>query len=141
MADYARVKNFSCFGFAQDLLKHMVAQKVKPNLQTFNAVLKGLRKFYLLGRLPALQTLREMKYIGIGKGTSWVLTEDEMSWPLVSTIKAESVFTFTITFLLGFPYDYVISCAVAPFCLGIQLQIKMSDKIIVNIYVLVFEYS
>nr|XP_048279328.1 pentatricopeptide repeat domain-containing protein 3, mitochondrial isoform X3 [Myodes glareolus] len=48
-----------------DLLKHMVAQKVKPNLQTFNAVLKGLRKFYLLGRLPALQTLREMKYIGI----------------------------------------------------------------------------
>lgn len=141
MADYARVKNFSSFGFAQDLLKHMVAQKVKPNLQTFNAVLKGLRKFYLLGRLPALQTLREMKYIGIGKGTSWVLTEDEMSWPLVSTIKAESVFTFTITFLLGFPYDYVISCAVAPFCLGIQLQIKMSDKIIVNIYVLVFEHS
>lgn len=141
MADYARVKNFSCFGFAQDLLKHMVAQKVKPNLQTFNAVLKGLRKFYLLGRLPALQTLREMKYIGIGKGTSWVLTKDEMSWPLVSTIKAESVFTFTITFLLGFPYDYVISCAVAPFCLGIQLQIKMSDKIIVNIYVLVFEHS
>ncbi|CAO2605383.1 Pentatricopeptide repeat domain-containing protein 3, mitochondrial, partial [Lemmus lemmus] len=48
-----------------DLLKHMVSQKVKPNLQTFNAVLKGLRKFYLLGRLPALQTLREMKYIGI----------------------------------------------------------------------------
>ncbi|KAK7806593.1 hypothetical protein U0070_017198 [Myodes glareolus] len=52
-------------GMVKDLLKHMVAQKVKPNLQTFNAVLKGLRKFYLLGRLPALQTLREMKYIGI----------------------------------------------------------------------------
>ncbi|XP_040593575.1 pentatricopeptide repeat domain-containing protein 3, mitochondrial isoform X2 [Mesocricetus auratus] len=49
-----------------DLLKHMVAQKVKPNLQTFNAVLKFLRKFYMLGRLPALQTLREMKYLGIG---------------------------------------------------------------------------
>ncbi|XP_013208314.1 pentatricopeptide repeat domain-containing protein 3, mitochondrial isoform X2 [Microtus ochrogaster] len=48
-----------------DLLKHMVAQKVKPNLQTFNAMLKSLRKFYLLGRLPALQTLREMKHIGI----------------------------------------------------------------------------
>ncbi|XP_057624404.1 pentatricopeptide repeat domain-containing protein 3, mitochondrial [Chionomys nivalis] len=48
-----------------DLLKHMVTHKVKPNLQTFNAMLKGLRKFYLLGRLPALQTLREMKYIGI----------------------------------------------------------------------------
>ncbi|ERE66357.1 pentatricopeptide repeat-containing protein 3 [Cricetulus griseus] len=48
-----------------DLLKHMVAQKVKPNLQTFNAVLKCLRKFYMHGRLPALQTLREMKYLGI----------------------------------------------------------------------------
>ncbi|XP_029421055.1 pentatricopeptide repeat domain-containing protein 3, mitochondrial isoform X2 [Nannospalax galili] len=48
-----------------DLLKHMVAQNVKPNLQTFNAMLKFLRKFYSLGRLPALQTLREMKSIGI----------------------------------------------------------------------------
>ncbi|KAL6089556.1 hypothetical protein STEG23_000437 [Scotinomys teguina] len=48
-----------------DLLKHMVAQKVKPNLQTFNAVLKYLRRFYLHGKLPALQTLREMKYMGI----------------------------------------------------------------------------
>ncbi|XP_052576351.1 pentatricopeptide repeat domain-containing protein 3, mitochondrial isoform X2 [Peromyscus californicus insignis] len=48
-----------------DLLKHMLAQKVKPNLQTFNAVLKHLRKFYAIGRLPALQTLREMKHLGI----------------------------------------------------------------------------
>ncbi|XP_029390890.1 pentatricopeptide repeat domain-containing protein 3, mitochondrial isoform X2 [Mus pahari] len=48
-----------------DLLKHMVAQKVKPNLRTFNTILKGLRKFYSLGRIPALQTLREMKHIGI----------------------------------------------------------------------------
>ncbi|KAL1766613.1 pentatricopeptide repeat domain-containing protein 3, mitochondrial isoform X2, partial [Sigmodon hispidus] len=48
-----------------DLLKDMVAQKVKPNLQTFNAVLKGLRKAYLFGKVPALQTLREMKYLGI----------------------------------------------------------------------------
>ncbi|XP_055452313.1 pentatricopeptide repeat domain-containing protein 3, mitochondrial [Psammomys obesus] len=48
-----------------DLLKHMVAQKVKPNLQTFNTVLKCLQKFYSFGKLPALQTLREMKYVGI----------------------------------------------------------------------------
>nr|AAI15435.1 Pentatricopeptide repeat domain 3 [Mus musculus] len=48
-----------------DLLKHMVAQKVKPNLQTFNTILKGLRKCYSLGRIPALQILREMKHIGI----------------------------------------------------------------------------
>ncbi|NP_001348998.1 small ribosomal subunit protein mS39 isoform 3 precursor [Mus musculus] len=50
-----------------DLLKHMVAQKVKPNLQTFNTILKGLRKCYSLGRIPALQILREMKHIGIGR--------------------------------------------------------------------------
>ncbi|XP_021020134.1 pentatricopeptide repeat domain-containing protein 3, mitochondrial [Mus caroli] len=48
-----------------DLLKHMVAQKVKPNLQTFNTILKGLRKSYSLGRITALQILREMKHIGI----------------------------------------------------------------------------
>lgn len=46
----------------------MVAQKVKPNLQTFNTILKCLRRFYAFGRLPALQTLREMKAIGIGEG-------------------------------------------------------------------------
>ncbi|XP_048208513.1 pentatricopeptide repeat domain-containing protein 3, mitochondrial [Perognathus longimembris pacificus] len=49
----------------QELLKHMVAQKVKPNLQTFNTILKCLRGFYSHGKFPALQTLREMKAIGI----------------------------------------------------------------------------
>nr|XP_019604768.1 PREDICTED: pentatricopeptide repeat domain-containing protein 3, mitochondrial [Rhinolophus sinicus] len=48
-----------------ELLKHIVAQKVKPNLQTFNTILKCLRRFYTFGKLPALQTLREMKAIGI----------------------------------------------------------------------------
>ncbi|KAM5227779.1 small ribosomal subunit protein mS39 [Ctenodactylus gundi] len=48
-----------------ELLRHMVAQKVKPNLQTFNTILKCLRKFHVHGKLPALQTLREMKAIGI----------------------------------------------------------------------------
>ncbi|XP_058406750.1 small ribosomal subunit protein mS39 isoform X1 [Diceros bicornis minor] len=48
-----------------ELLKQMVAQKVKPNLQTFNTILKCLRRFYAFGRLPALQTLREMKAVGI----------------------------------------------------------------------------
>ncbi|KAL2774161.1 pentatricopeptide repeat domain-containing protein 3, mitochondrial precursor, partial [Daubentonia madagascariensis] len=48
-----------------ELLKQMVAQKVKPNLQTFNTILKCLRRFYVLARSPALQTLREMKAIGI----------------------------------------------------------------------------
>ncbi|XP_040352788.1 small ribosomal subunit protein mS39 isoform X2 [Herpailurus yagouaroundi] len=48
-----------------ELLKEMAAQKVKPNLQTFNTILKCLRRFYSFGRLPALQTFREMKAIGI----------------------------------------------------------------------------
>lgn len=46
----------------------MAAQKVKPNLQTFNMILKCLRRFYAFGKLPALQTFREMKAIGIGEG-------------------------------------------------------------------------
>ncbi|KAG8512945.1 Pentatricopeptide repeat domain-containing protein 3, mitochondrial [Galemys pyrenaicus] len=59
-----------------ELLKQMVAQKVKPNLQTFNTILKCLRRFYAFGKLPALQTLREMKAIGIensSKGSSSVI--------------------------------------------------------------------
>ncbi|XP_043324668.1 pentatricopeptide repeat domain-containing protein 3, mitochondrial [Cervus canadensis] len=48
-----------------DLLKQMVAQNVKPNLQTFNTILKCLRRFYAFGKLPALQTFREMKAVGI----------------------------------------------------------------------------
>uniref|UniRef100_A0AAA9SJI2 Small ribosomal subunit protein mS39 n=1 Tax=Bos taurus TaxID=9913 RepID=A0AAA9SJI2_BOVIN len=52
-------------GMVKDLLKQMVAQNVKPNLQTFNTILKCLRRFYAFGKLPALQTFREMKAIGI----------------------------------------------------------------------------
>lgn len=48
-----------------ELLKQMAAQKVKPNLQTFNMILKCLRRFYAFGKLPALQTFREMKALGI----------------------------------------------------------------------------
>lgn len=48
----------------------MAVQKVKPNLQTFNTILKCLRRFYAFGKLPALQTLREMKALGIGKDAS-----------------------------------------------------------------------
>ncbi|XP_037015604.2 pentatricopeptide repeat domain-containing protein 3, mitochondrial isoform X1 [Artibeus jamaicensis] len=48
-----------------ELLKQMAVQKVQPNLQTFNTILKCLRRFYAFGRLPALQTLREMKALGI----------------------------------------------------------------------------
>ncbi|XP_045664819.1 pentatricopeptide repeat domain-containing protein 3, mitochondrial isoform X2 [Ursus americanus] len=59
-----------------ELLKQMAAQKVKPNLQTFNTILKCLQRFHTFGRLPALQTFREMKAIGIenpSKGSSLII--------------------------------------------------------------------
>ncbi|XP_069060403.1 small ribosomal subunit protein mS39 [Pleurodeles waltl] len=49
----------------QELLKDMMQQKVQPNLLTFNAVLKGLRRCSAVGRSPALYTLGEMKALNI----------------------------------------------------------------------------
>ncbi|XP_029448627.1 pentatricopeptide repeat domain-containing protein 3, mitochondrial isoform X2 [Rhinatrema bivittatum] len=48
-----------------DLLEHMVEQKVQPNLLTFNAILKSLRRCGALGKTYALQTLCEMKALNI----------------------------------------------------------------------------
>ncbi|XP_053314121.1 pentatricopeptide repeat domain-containing protein 3, mitochondrial [Spea bombifrons] len=48
-----------------DLLKHMVEQKVNPNLLTFNCVLNSMRKCGALAKGPALQTLNEMKALNI----------------------------------------------------------------------------
>ncbi|XP_035280360.1 pentatricopeptide repeat domain-containing protein 3, mitochondrial isoform X1 [Anguilla anguilla] len=48
-----------------ELLKHMEEQKVRPNLLTFNAVLKSLRRCGSLARTQALLTLAEMKALGI----------------------------------------------------------------------------
>ncbi|CAB1325133.1 unnamed protein product [Coregonus sp. 'balchen'] len=48
-----------------DLLKQMNEQKVKPNLLTFNAVLKALRRCGSLARAQSLHTLSEMKAMGI----------------------------------------------------------------------------
>lgn len=44
----------------------MSQQKVKPNLLTFNRVLKALRRCGL-AKSQALQTLNEMKAVGIGE--------------------------------------------------------------------------
>uniref|UniRef100_A0A8D0GK40 Small ribosomal subunit protein mS39 n=1 Tax=Sphenodon punctatus TaxID=8508 RepID=A0A8D0GK40_SPHPU len=49
----------------EGLLKQMAEQKLQPNLFTFNAVLKSLRKCGGLARSVALQTLREMKALDI----------------------------------------------------------------------------
>ncbi|MBN3323712.1 PTCD3 protein, partial [Atractosteus spatula] len=48
-----------------DLLKQMGEQKVQPNLLTFNAVLKSLRKCGPLARVQAFHTLNEMKALGV----------------------------------------------------------------------------
>ncbi|CAH2299548.1 pentatricopeptide repeat domain-containing 3, mitochondrial isoform X1 [Pelobates cultripes] len=48
-----------------ELLKHMVSQKVQPNLLTFNCVLNSLRKCGSMAKGPALQTLNEMKALNV----------------------------------------------------------------------------
>ncbi|CAH7139018.1 pentatricopeptide repeat domain-containing protein 3, mitochondrial [Phodopus roborovskii] len=79
-----------------DLLKHMVAQEVKPNLQTFHAVLKCLRRFYMLGRLPALQTLREMKYLGIEPSLATYHHIISLFYHRGSSMKAPSLIIYDI---------------------------------------------
>ncbi|XP_059113949.1 small ribosomal subunit protein mS39 [Peromyscus eremicus] len=79
-----------------DLLKHMLAQKVKPNLQTFNAVLKYLRKFYAIGRLPALQTLREMKHLGIEPSLATYHHIIRLFYQQGNTIKVPSLIIYDI---------------------------------------------
>uniref|UniRef100_A0A8C5N6A3 Small ribosomal subunit protein mS39 n=1 Tax=Gouania willdenowi TaxID=441366 RepID=A0A8C5N6A3_GOUWI len=48
-----------------ELLKQMNEQKIRPNLQTFNNVLKALRRSGLYVRTQAVQVLNEMKAVGI----------------------------------------------------------------------------
>ncbi|XP_066504790.1 small ribosomal subunit protein mS39 [Hoplias malabaricus] len=48
-----------------DLLNQMAEQKVKPNLLTFNAVLKSLRRCGTLARAQAFPVFNEMKALGI----------------------------------------------------------------------------
>ncbi|XP_039509759.1 pentatricopeptide repeat domain-containing protein 3, mitochondrial [Pimephales promelas] len=48
-----------------DLLKQMAEQKVKPNLVTFNSVLKALRRCGALGRSQAFPVISEMKALKI----------------------------------------------------------------------------
>ncbi|KAM3939453.1 small ribosomal subunit protein mS39 [Leptodactylus fuscus] len=52
-------------GLIVELLNHMVQQKVSPNLMTFNSVLKSLRKIGPAVKGMAMQTLMEMKALGI----------------------------------------------------------------------------
>ncbi|CAL8264336.1 unnamed protein product [Lota lota] len=51
--------------FITELLTHMSQQKVQPGLQTFNSVLKALRRCGTLAKTFSLHTLSEMKALGI----------------------------------------------------------------------------
>uniref|UniRef100_A0A3Q1FGI5 Small ribosomal subunit protein mS39 n=1 Tax=Acanthochromis polyacanthus TaxID=80966 RepID=A0A3Q1FGI5_9TELE len=48
-----------------ELLKQMNEQKIRPNLLTFNYVLKALRRCGFLAKTQSLHTLSEMKALGI----------------------------------------------------------------------------
>ncbi|MEQ2211177.1 hypothetical protein XENOCAPTIV_030628 [Xenoophorus captivus] len=63
-------KDSRCFsalirGMVKELLNQMNEQKVRPNLLTFNSVLKALRRCGFLAKTYAPQTLNEMKALGI----------------------------------------------------------------------------
>ena len=47
-------------------MKQMQLEKVSPNLHTFNSLLDSLRIMGIIGRKKALQTLSEMKAVGVG---------------------------------------------------------------------------
>lgn len=48
----------------------MAQQEVQPNVRTFNAVLKTLRRCGGVGRSMAVPVMKEMEALEIGKGTS-----------------------------------------------------------------------
>lgn len=50
-------------------LNHMAQQEVQPNVQTFNAVLKTLRRCGGVGRSMAVPVIKEMEALEIGKIT------------------------------------------------------------------------
>ncbi|NXD62156.1 PTCD3 protein, partial [Eolophus roseicapillus] len=53
------------WALAKDFLNHMAQQEVQPNLLTFNAVLKTLRRCGGLGRNMSLLVIKEMEALGI----------------------------------------------------------------------------
>uniref|UniRef100_A0A4W4F663 Small ribosomal subunit protein mS39 n=1 Tax=Electrophorus electricus TaxID=8005 RepID=A0A4W4F663_ELEEL len=69
-APYLKEKYSEKWDLIIDLLKQMAYQKVKPNVLTFNAVLKALQRCGALGRVQAFPVLNEMKALGIGLSTT-----------------------------------------------------------------------
>uniref|UniRef100_A0A3B4APK4 Uncharacterized protein n=1 Tax=Periophthalmus magnuspinnatus TaxID=409849 RepID=A0A3B4APK4_9GOBI len=69
----------------------MKQQKVPPSLQTFNSVLKSLRRCGYLAKSHSLNTLSEMKALGIGQCNK--INRDQpmffFSWPILFIIQKE----------------------------------------------------
>uniref|UniRef100_A0A8C6YQX9 Small ribosomal subunit protein mS39 n=1 Tax=Nothoprocta perdicaria TaxID=30464 RepID=A0A8C6YQX9_NOTPE len=57
-----------------EFLNHMVQQEVQPNVLTFNAVLKTLRRCGGVGRSVSLSVVKEMKALDIGKRSRVAVT-------------------------------------------------------------------
>nr|XP_057919816.1 small ribosomal subunit protein mS39 isoform X3 [Doryrhamphus excisus] len=64
-APEVRDKYIERWDLITEILNQMSQQKVQPNLQTFNSVLKALRRCGSLAKTLALQTLSEMKSLRI----------------------------------------------------------------------------
>ncbi|NXU55668.1 PTCD3 protein, partial [Turnix velox] len=62
---YLKEKFVERWELAKDFLSHMVQQEVQPNLLTFNALLKTLRRCGGVGRSMALPVVKEMEALGI----------------------------------------------------------------------------
>uniref|UniRef100_A0A7D9NKJ4 Small ribosomal subunit protein mS39 n=1 Tax=Xenopus tropicalis TaxID=8364 RepID=A0A7D9NKJ4_XENTR len=83
-----------------ELLKHMVQQNVRPNLLTFNSVLKSLRKCGPMAKGLALQTINEMKALNIAlspRGQTEILSEvlDEIEGRSFTLRDPDDVYFFT----------------------------------------------
>ncbi|XP_054647197.1 pentatricopeptide repeat domain-containing protein 3, mitochondrial [Dunckerocampus dactyliophorus] len=64
-APEVRDKYIERWDLITEILNQMSQQKVQPNLQTFNSILKALRRCGSLAKTLALQTLNEMKSLRI----------------------------------------------------------------------------
>ncbi|NWW97304.1 PTCD3 protein, partial [Rhynochetos jubatus] len=62
---YLKERFLERWELAKDFLNHMTQQEVQPNLLTFNALLKTLRRCGGVGRSVALLVVKEMEALGI----------------------------------------------------------------------------
>uniref|UniRef100_A0A8D0KZV8 Small ribosomal subunit protein mS39 n=1 Tax=Strix occidentalis caurina TaxID=311401 RepID=A0A8D0KZV8_STROC len=83
-------------------LNHMAQQEVQPNLLTFNALLKTLRRCGGVGKSMSLLVIKEMEALDIGKRTRMVIIFLFDSYPsgIISQVLAEKV---PMNFRMFFP--------------------------------------